>query len=109
MNFAAHETESPARICRMSGCGERAHLRGFCVSCWGCYLRRQRQAEARLELWALAVRAEVEEGLVGAPELWDAMAVNLAAWRSLAADKYGSRRGEWWPALLDTIAEAVGL
>src|SRR3954468_14550982 len=71
-----------ARTCRVCGCQERAFVRGFCRPCWSGYLVGRWIAEMALELRALGLRAEVEEGLVGAPELWDAMALNLAAWRS---------------------------
>lgn len=84
-------------------------LRRFCPSCWGDYLRARQRAEAQLELRALACRAEVEEGLDGAPALWDAMAVNLAAWRGLAPDERSRSRSDWWRALVDTIAELAGL
>jgi hypothetical protein len=97
------------RTCRIAGCEDAARLRGFCPPCWGRYLLSRRQEEARLELHALAVRPEVEEGLDGAPALWDAMAVNLAAWRSLPLEERGRERSDWWRALVDTIAEAAGL
>ena len=100
---------SVARTCRAGGCGEPARLRGFCPDCWGSYLRERRAAEARLELWSLAVRAEVEAGLDGAPALWDTMTLNLAAWRSLTADERGRARSDWFAALIDTLAEAAGL
>jgi hypothetical protein len=98
-----------ARTCRAGGCGEPARLRGFCPDCWGSYLRERRAAETRLEVWSLAVRAEVEAGLAGAPALWDGMTLNLAAWRSLTADERGRPHSDWFAALIDTLAEAVGL
>lgn len=95
--------------CRIGGCEQEARLRGFCPPCWRRYLLARRRAEAQLELRALALRGEVEEGLDGVPALWDAMAINLAAWRSLPREEQGRARSSWWRALVDTIAEAVGL
>jgi hypothetical protein len=100
---------SRLRICRIVGCQEQAGERSFCPACWRQYVRLRRHAEAELEISALAVRAEVEDGLDGVPTLWDAMALNLAAWRSLPVDERGRARSAWWRALVDTIAEAVGL
>jgi hypothetical protein len=87
----------------------RAGVRSGCAPCWGCYRHARRAAEQRLALLALCLRGEVEEGLPGAPALWTAMAVNLAAWRSLPREDRAHRRSVWFAALLDTLAEALGL
>ena len=97
------------RACRVPGCTADARLRGFCAPCWGGYRHARRAAERRLALLALCLRGEVEEGLPGAPALWAAMAVNLAAWHSLPREDRARSRSVWFAALLDTLAEALGL